>query len=635
MEKVIGVFLIIFILYAVVFLLIFTSAQTSPVIWTEDQYGYPKTDFSPGETVYISGSDFNPDSVINIQITRPDGVDVCPVVDRCGELPTTDGFGSFSDYAYVLNGIAGGYSVYASDGTNSAETTFTDVSIDEECQDAGFDFGIAKYQCGQTTAEEGSHYDDYTITVTWSACTSVDWTADPAVDGILEKAGFNPIEVHPGGTSGTIDKTYQQDISHITFCGNEAPTTTTTTSSTTTTTPITTTMPTTTTTLPVTTTTTTTTTTTIETTTVPVTTTIPDEDDPQIYLIKKIFDICNPFGDEKSPPITIPPLTPGEELGTGGSTPYGDQTIQYGGCKDTENNTRYNQYAFTGEQILELVVVRDLNGAEDIVGADVIVDGYPEAKCDDVTAVFDGTGKTTWFGHDIENLLNTIPPAKGPVDPTGFDPTFDKIYECILTVEPSWYGLSIVNIEARDQSVSVTTNAIAQTWFFNPAVILDLSTNDGAPVVWYENGEPGQTVYSGNKLVVMNLAEGGVDLLVFIAADDLIDPTHTASKCPVSNVLDVENTMEYNCKIGTLKDNEWYYITNINTKEGCNGEVTLDPNWSFSDEPVCYGAKPLLVEYLPILINQHEAECQFRLTYPVPCIGSFTDGLIHIILRTI
>ena len=363
---------------------------------------------------------------------------------------------------------------------------------------------------------------------------------------------------------------------------------------------------------------------------------------PKIYLIKKIFDICNP-NDEDIKCDNKNPCTPGEYFGTGGSTPYGDQTIQYGGCKDTEKDLRYNEYAFTGEQIIELVVVRDLNGAVDIEGADVTVNGYTEAKCDDVTTVFlgldgkydpnPGTDKKFWFGHDVSSLLKTIPPSSGPSDPVGVNGVFDKIYECILTVEPSWYGQKIVNIEARDQSGSVSTDAIAQSWFMNPAVTLDLDTNDGANSIWYEYGVPGQTVYSGNKLVITNLAEGGVDLLIFIAADDLTDPTHFAAKCPVSNVLDVEENMEYNCKIGTMKDEDWNGIENKDTKEGCHCVVSLDPTEHLDGH--CYGATPLLEEYLPILMNQHEAECQFRLTYPIPCVGSFTEGLIHIIVRAI
>jgi hypothetical protein len=367
----------------------------------------------------------------------------------------------------------------------------------------------------------------------------------------------------------------------------------------------------------------------------------PGNSDPQIYLIKKIFDICNPtnLNTQSSP------MTPGEAYGASGSTPYGDQTIQYGGCKDSEGELRLHQYAFTGEKILELVVVRDLNGGIDILGADMVVDGYPEAKCDDVTNIFYSNGqvvKYTWFGHEVYDpimgtgLLAEIPPAKGPADEAGLDPAFDRLYECILTVEPSWYGESTVSVIGFDQAGAQTPDGgILQQWFFNPAVILDLYTNDGAPSVWYEDGVPGQTVYSGNKLKVANLAEGAVDLLVFIAADDLTDPSHTAAKCPISNVLDVEKYMEYRCKIGTMADNEWNTITNKDTKLECDETFALDPTDEFGDEQICYGAKSVVTEYLPMLMNQHEAECAFRLTYPVPCVGSFSEGLLHIIVRTI
>jgi hypothetical protein len=267
-----------------------------------------------------------------------------------------------------------------------------------------------------------------------------------------------------------------------------------------------------------------------------------------------------------------------------------------------------------------------------------------EAKCNPVAPM------DVWMGHDVTNLLSTVPPAKGPVAEAGFDPDFDKLYECILTVEPSWYGESVVNILAMDQAGSVSTDGISQVWYFNPAVILDLDTNDGAPAVMFEDNPlvsvPGSTVYSTNELVITNLAEGNVDLLVFIAADDLTDPTHTAAKCCWSNVLDVEgitcsngetyNGMDYRCKIGTLMDNEWNDMTNKNTKEDCNGVVDLDPNdGAFGDSEVCYGAKGVLTEHLPVLMNMHKAECSFRLQYPVPCVGSFTEGLIHIIVRAL
>lgn len=89
---------------------------------------------------------------------------------------------------------------------------------DLECQAEGFSGGIAKFQCGSTTPEETGSCQGFDIDVVWYGCYRVDWTSNLPVCGIIEKAGNNPRVVHPGGYSGTITKTYQQDISHITFC---------------------------------------------------------------------------------------------------------------------------------------------------------------------------------------------------------------------------------------------------------------------------------------------------------------------------------------------------------------------------------------------------------------------------------
>jgi hypothetical protein len=326
---------------------------------------------------------------------------------------------------------------------------------------------------------------------------------------------------------------------------------------------------------------------------------------PEIYLIHSQYDIC-------------------ADAQWGGSRPYipvnGIQDAQSDGCIVAFDEIRADEYAFTGEQIYFLVVVRDLNGAPDIGYAYFTVDGQHEALCQDITAAA-AEAPGTW-GDQI--------PAK-PFAPKGFQPATDKIFNCILTVEPSWYGESMISIEANDQAGAVTDNGIAQTWFFNPAIIVDLSTNDGAPSIEFENGYPGQTVMSTNKLIVTNLAEGGVDLWAFIAADDLTDPTHSGAMCPISNVLDVNPNMEFRCKIGTLEDDGWNCITNKDTGQDC---VVGH----------CLGALPLLEGYAiqgfpagdySIIKNQGSAECQFRLTYPVPCIGTFTEGAYHVIVRAV
>ena len=117
MKRTIGLFTVL------LFTTFFASFVFAASVYTD------KTDYTPGETVYISGYGFSSNSVVNIRILRPDGVtDVCPMVGRCGSLYVTDGTGSFSNYAYVLDGITGTYTVTATDGINSAQITFTDTS---------------------------------------------------------------------------------------------------------------------------------------------------------------------------------------------------------------------------------------------------------------------------------------------------------------------------------------------------------------------------------------------------------------------------------------------------------------------------------------------------------------------------
>ena len=101
---------------------------------------------------------------------------------------------------------------------------------DTECANNVFNFGIVKYEC-PSGIENGSMGGSYDINVSWNACTSANWTADPAVGGVLVKAA-TLYEVYIGGTSGVVygiddvnnqGKPITHDISHITFCGNETP----------------------------------------------------------------------------------------------------------------------------------------------------------------------------------------------------------------------------------------------------------------------------------------------------------------------------------------------------------------------------------------------------------------------------
>jgi len=94
------------------------SASLNAQIWTEDAGGNIRTDFEPDETVYICSSGFSLNVQIQITITKPDST-----VFQDSTL--SDGNGNFI-YPYLLDGIRGTYYVTATDGVNSASTTFDD-----------------------------------------------------------------------------------------------------------------------------------------------------------------------------------------------------------------------------------------------------------------------------------------------------------------------------------------------------------------------------------------------------------------------------------------------------------------------------------------------------------------------------
>lgn len=100
----------------------------TPYIWTTDEFGNPKYDFSPGEIVYIHGAEFTIGNTVDISITRPDGeVDMAPGGRFPEYLPVVDENSNF-DYESDLNGIFGTYTINASDGIYFAETTFNDTT---------------------------------------------------------------------------------------------------------------------------------------------------------------------------------------------------------------------------------------------------------------------------------------------------------------------------------------------------------------------------------------------------------------------------------------------------------------------------------------------------------------------------
>ncbi|MEM5792891.1 MAG: hypothetical protein QXY45_00840 [Candidatus Aenigmatarchaeota archaeon] len=277
---------------------------------------------------------------------------------------------------------------------------------------------------------------------------------------------------------------------------------------------------------------------------------------------------------------------------------------------------RTGSYAFTGEQIEFTIVVRDPNGAIDIGFPKISVDNQPKVLCNEIplTSISD-------YSCDGFGMLN---------------PETDKAYHCLLTVGP-WYGEKEVKITAYDSSFQPSDSTHKETWFFNPQLSYTITTSDGQPLRFEEmpygaDTPDERTVHSVNRLVVKNTAEGGVNMWTFIAGTDFYDP-NGASKCPTSNVLKVEY-MKYRGWSGTQWTSweGWETMSRYDQNDLC----VVTP---FAATSHCYGGKPVPypntnddipdpMEY--VLTNQGRLEVEFKLTYPMPCVGSFTEGSILI-----
>lgn len=91
-------------------------------------------------------------------------------------------------------------------------------SPDNECQGLGFDFGVSKWECDDSTNTWSLDEEIYTGTSVTGDCDSADWDVGKSpADGIVVKAG-NTVHYAVVGTSGTVEQTHPS-LSHLTFCG--------------------------------------------------------------------------------------------------------------------------------------------------------------------------------------------------------------------------------------------------------------------------------------------------------------------------------------------------------------------------------------------------------------------------------
>jgi len=210
--------------------------------------------------------------------------------------------------------------------------------------------------------------------------------------------------------------------------------------------------------------------------------------------------------------ITVPITSP---IGPGNSGPQVflsaralDIGIDTDGTGSSINPTdfRPGNYAFAGERIIYVVVVRDQNGVDDIENVHWIRDGDLETICTDVTSAITTYGSDDddpWYCFDQDRgELITSSDVGGGNDGTTYcndhgeieieidtstnlqwDEQIDKLYKCVLEVETLWSGLSNIAVHATDKG-GLEGQTLSQKWNFNPPLIVDVITSDDEPLAF-------------------------------------------------------------------------------------------------------------------------------------------------------
>ncbi|MFA6022509.1 MAG: hypothetical protein WC781_00300 [Candidatus Pacearchaeota archaeon] len=316
---------------------------------------------------------------------------------------------------------------------------------------------------------------------------------------------------------------------------------------------------------------------------------------------------CMPFGFAiTSQTTTTAGVNVGIVVTPGNSAPEIWQNYNERQLQDTFGNplTRANNYAFTGEKIKWQVLVRDLNGKDDI--ASVLGTVGPNQ----------GSGNSKEVGC-LRSL--TQPEQQTTISWAGgliFNPKTDVIYNCLLTVEPGFLGEYWAQVVATD-NVGGKDNVRENSFFwFNPSIALQvLDANNG--LVFTEKGKalgvvtPGNTGYSQSIRLKSAVATGsGVILDVEIKGKDFYDSSSSGTACPTSNQLTLSNFRyfatkgSFSTKTSPTKDSEGYDTigyTYADLIKGAGAEAS-----KFSEGT--------------------EATLTFKLNLPNPCAGNFVNS---------
>jgi hypothetical protein len=293
-------------------------------------------------------------------------------------------------------------------------------------------------------------------------------------------------------------------------------------------------------------------------------------------------------------------------------------------------DARFGQYAFAGETIYFEMVVRDYLGAENIGFVKLLVDGNEEVLCNEIPFFLPGSGEP-------------VPPVPYIDYCNGLErtnPGTDRIFKCELTVEPTWMDELELEMVVYDVNGAETSGNHKETWFFNPGISISVETSDEGPVM-FEEGGPGDCVYSTNRIQIRNTGDGGVNLWIYLAGTDLYG--EGAAKCPVTNKIDIDN-MRFRSWSGTQQPGQypyddpqfdiWVPMGEYDENAPCDAAC-----WFFNHGPAvtCYGGKPIpgWAPYDNILTNGGLMEVEFKLCYPIPCIGQFSNGQLFVFGKAI
>lgn len=326
-------------------------------------------------------------------------------------------------------------------------------------------------------------------------------------------------------------------------------------------------------------------------------------------------------------------------------------------------NYRNGQYAFTGEKLEYYILARDSKGAVHIQGARWVIDEdgpgndrdwEEEALCNEVT------------GEELEDWLRENEDRIKQLTNLAYDEFTDKIFHCLLTIEPFYEGQSYITVQVKD-IMNCTAEIPYETWIFNPPLKVEIGiNNDDNEIIfnerqegtafrvqpncernidksinprncplyafgeWFmDEAEECDVSFSQNKLIIKNPAliddePNPISLWLFIAGSNFY-ATDSLAKCPYTNQLQIEQ-FEYRAISGT-HDSHWRIMPEYSENDFCSGPTLLDS---------CMGGCRISTgNPIDTLPPSNWVELQLKIVWPMPCIGVFNKGEMYIIIKAV